>query len=102
MHLLHGICLSHLSPKLSSLGGNGVTNVCVLDFGPPTFSAGVVYRRALLARHSGVVYELQGNNRNSGALKWLIIRSQDSWVKGGLSTAASSNMALDNRKSRRT
>lgn len=67
---------------MRSLGGNGITNGCVLDFGPPTFSAGVVYRRALLARHSGVVYKLQGNNRNSGGLKWLIIRSQDSWVKG--------------------
>lgn len=82
MHLLHGICLSHLSPQVRSLGGNCNTNGCVLDFGPPTFSAGVVYRRALLARHSRVVYKLQGNNRNSSGLKWLIIRSQDSWVKG--------------------
>lgn len=67
---------------MSSLSPKGIADGCVLDFGPPTFSAGVVYRRAMLACHSGVVYELQGNNRNSGALEWPIIRSQESWVKG--------------------
>ena len=40
----------------------GVAGGCVLDFGSPTFSAGVVYRRDLLGCHSGVFYELQGNN----------------------------------------
>ena len=66
---------------VSGRGVKWTAGCCLLDFGPSAFSARVVYRRALFARHSGVFYEFQGNNRNSGALGCRIIRSQDRWVK---------------------
>jgi hypothetical protein len=61
--------LSIASTALVSLiGAKWTAGGCLLDLGPPAFSAGVVCRRVLFACHRRLFYELQGNNRNPGAL----------------------------------